>query len=167
MEENDEEPSPVVTPERGINALVNLLDDVLENLTIVHLYAYDGELGERLLNKGAEKVVCVSEESSEDRVETDGIVWLEMDPLDFFDRERVPGVGMIITSPPEGTDLNRDVLNQLPKAGNLEPNSLVLILEATWNKTLLDNFKEYELIEDMEYDGVRIAVTQMREPISE
>lgn len=163
MNQSDDD-IPSRTPKKAINALINLLDDVIEDLTIVHLYAYDGTVDERLLDKGAEKVVCVTEQSSPERVEREGLVWLEMDPLDFFDRERVPDVGMVYTSPPDESDLNRDVLKQLPEATNLETNCLVLVQEPSWNKTLLDNFSEYELIEDLEYENTRIAVTQMRSP---
>lgn len=157
----DNEKKGLETPERAINALINLLDDILEDLTIVHLYAHQGKVDQRLLAQEASKVVCVNEDSPDDKIEEEGMIWLNMDPTDFFDRERVPDVGMVFVSPPAKSDLNRDILNQLPNARNLEQNCLVLIQEPSWNKTLMDNFSEYELIEDMEYDGQRIAVTQM------
>lgn len=160
MPENDD-PKRQQTPDRALNALENLLGDVLEDLRVVHLFAGDGSVARRLLNAGARQAVCVEPDPPGSKLDAEGMVWIEMDPLEFFEEERVPDVGLVYVSAPEGTDLNREVLEQLPRARNLVENCLVLVQEPTWNKLLLDNFPTYELIEDLEYTGTRIAVTQM------
>lgn len=149
------------TPERALNALTNLLKDILDDLTLVELYSKGGTVSKRFLNQGASKAVCVTEDPPEDKVETEGLIWLPMDPVDFMEEERVQDVGLIYSSPPEGADENRKILERLLKAQILEDNCLVILEEPAWNYTKLDDYKFLEEIEVSDYDRTKITVCQM------
>lgn len=156
------------TPPDALNALADLLGDVLEGLTMVELYARRGTVSNRFLTEGVERAVCVGKESSEDRIEADGLVWIPMDPVDFLDEERVQDVGLVYSSPPYDSELNKDILNALPDSPIIAQNCLVLLEEATWNHTRIEDFGRYQPIESYRFDEVKITVTQMLdEPVAE
>lgn len=153
----DREPAP----DRALNALENLLKDVLSGLTVVELYAKSGKVSRRFLNTGARRAVCVREDPPNDKIEDEGLVWLPMDPVDFMEDERVQSVGLIYSSPPDGANQNRLILDRLPEATILEENCLVILEEPAWNYIKLDDYKFLEEIEVTDYDRTKITVCQM------
>lgn len=159
MSETDDQREP--TPDQALNALTNLLKDVLDGLTLVELYPKSGIVSQRFLNAGAEQAVCVTEEPSDDHLDEDGMIWLPMDPVDFMEEERVQDVGMIYSSPPEGGDQNREIIERLPRAQILQENCLVILEEPVWNYTIVEDYNYLEEIESNEYDRTRITVNQM------
>lgn len=160
MSDSDDEPREP-TPEQALNALTNLLKDVLDGLTMVELYPKSGIVSQRFLDAGAEQAVCVTDDKPEDPVDEDGMIWLPMDPVDFMEEERVQDVGMIYSSPPDGADQNRDIIERLPKAQILQDNCLVILEEPVWNYTIVEDYNYLDEIEANEYDRTRVAVTQM------
>lgn len=154
------------TPERALNSLTNLLKDVLDGLTMVELFSKSGLVSQRFLNAGADKAVCVAEEPPEDKRDDEGIVWLPMDPVEFMEEERVQGVGMVYSSPAEGADDNRKIIERLQSATILEDNCLVILEEPAWNYTKLDDYQFLEEIEVSDYDRTKITVCQMVSPMA-
>jgi hypothetical protein len=149
------------TSDRALNALTNLLKDVIDGLTLVELYPKSGRVSQRFLNTGAKKAVCVTDETPENQVEEDGMIWLPMDPIEFMEEERVQDVGLIYSSPPEGADQNREIIDRLLGAKFLQDNCLVILEEPAWNYTKLDDYKFLEEIEVSDYDRTKITVCQM------
>lgn len=149
------------TPERALNALTNLLDDVIDGITMVELYSKGGKVSKRFLNVGAEKSVCVSENPPKDKIEEDSIIWLPMDPLQFMEEERIQDVGLIYSSPPEGGDQNVGIIERLRDAKILQDNCIVILEEPAWNYTKLDDYNYLEEIEVSDYDRTKITVAQM------
>ncbi|MFB6344253.1 MAG: hypothetical protein ABEK50_00565 [bacterium] len=128
---------------------------------MVELYSKGGTVSERFLNCGAERSVCVTEDPPDDHVEKDGMIWLPMDPVEFMEEERVQNVGLVYSSPPDGADQNRDIIERLRSAKILEDNCLVILEEPAWNYTKLDDYKFLEEIEVSDYDRTKITVCQM------
>ncbi len=144
-----------------MNALADLLKDVLDGLTMVELYSKGGAISQRLMKVGVEKSVCVAKEPPEERVEQDKIIWVPMDPVKFMDEERVQDVGLIYSSPPEGVDQNREVISRFRSAKMLAPNCLVVLEEPAWSYTKLDDYNFFEEIDVSDYDRTKITVAQM------
>jgi len=151
------------TPNDALNALSDLLGDVMEGLTMVELYAEGATVSDRFLTEGVERAVCVNAEPPEDRLERDGLVWLPMDPVDFLEEERVKDVGLVYSSPPYDSELNKEILNLLPDSPIIAENCLVILEEATWSHTRLEDYGRYQTIESYRFDEVKISVTQMIE----
>jgi 16S rRNA G966 N2-methylase RsmD len=149
------------TSNRALNAIANLLGEVLDGLTIVELFAGSGRVGKRLLKEGAKTAVCVDSNPAEGHAEDDSMVWIKMDALQFLEEERVRNVGLVYSAPPPGEDYNRRVLELLPQLESIENNCLVILEEPTWDHTPLQNYPRYALIEDYEFGTTRIAVTQL------
>lgn len=155
---SDERPK---TPPDALNALSDLLGDVLGGLTMVELYPRDAAISIRFLTEGVDRAVCVTEEPPEERPDEDGLVWLPMDPVEFLNEERVKDVGLVYSAPPYDSDLNKDILNALPTSPIITENCLVILEEATWSHTRIEDFGRYQTIETYEFDDVKITVTQM------
>lgn len=162
--DNTEEREP--TPERALNALTNLLKDVVEDLTMVELFSKGGTVSQRFLNIGTKRAVCVNEDPPEDAVEEDGIIWLPMDPVDFMEEERVRDVGLVYSSPADGAEKNREIIDRLRSATILQDNCLVVLEEPAWNYTKLDDYNFLEQIDVSDYDRTKITVCQMVSPMS-
>ncbi len=163
MSKSDDEREP--TPEQALNALTNLLRDVLDDLTLVELYPKSGIVSKRFLDAGAEQAVCVTEDQPDDHLDEDGMIWLPMDPVDFMGEERVQDVGMIYSSPPDGADQNREIIEQLPQAQILQENCIIILEEPVWNYTIVEDYNFLDEIEENEYDRTRVTVNQMVNPM--
>jgi 16S rRNA G966 N2-methylase RsmD len=149
------------TPPDALNALADLLEDVLEGLTMVELFARRGTVSSRFLSEGVERAVCITEDPPEDRAEQEGLVWLPMDPVDCLSEQRVQNVGLVYSKPPYESEKNKEVLEKLPDSPMIAENCLVILEEATWSHTRIEDFGQYQKIEDYEFDDVKITVTQM------
>lgn len=160
---SDDERRP--TPDNALNALSDLLRDVLEGLTVVELFAGRGRVSKRFLQEGAQRAVCVDAEPPADRGEAEGLIWLEMDVMDFLGEQRVRDVGLIYSAPPYGSEWNKNVLQTLPELTILQRNCLVLLEEATWDHTSMREFSRFEVVETFEFNDTRITVTQMVDPM--
>lgn len=152
------------TPDRALNALMDRLEAVVDGLTAVELYAGRGRVSARLLQEGAARAVAVDPDPPEDRREPDGMVWIRMDPLDFFEEPRVEDVGLVYSRPPFGDGLNRQLLERLPAAGNLQTNCLVILEEPAWDPTRVENYPFLEPIDEIRVDESRVVLTQMISP---
>lgn len=141
-----------------------MLKEILDGLTMVELFSKGGLVSQRFLNAGAERAVCVAEDPPEDKTEADGIVWLPMDPVEFMEEERVRDVGMVYSSPPDGADQNREIIERLQSAKILENNCLIVLEEPAWNYTKLDDYAFLEEIDVSDYDRTKITVCQMISP---
>ena len=153
----------IPTPPRALNALGNLLKDILDGLITVELFAGRGVISKRFLKAGAQTAVCIDNNPPEEHEAADGMVWLEMDALQFLDEERVQNVGLIYSAPPPGSDYNRQILEKLPELNMLADNCLVILEEPTWSQTPLQNYPRYSVVETYEFGTTRIVVTQMVE----
>lgn len=161
MVPSDKETIP--TPDNALNALSELLRDILEGLTVVELFAGSGRVSQRFLQEGAAKAVCVDDEPPEDHVEMDGMVWITMDVMDFLEQDRVQDIGLVYSAPPYGSDYNRKVLERLPSLESLQKNCLVILEEPTWHQTPLKEFPGFEEVETFQFKETKITVTQMVE----
>ncbi len=149
------------TPDRALNSLTNLLNEVINNLTLGELYAKTGRVSQRFLDAGAAKAVCVTENSPSDKIDKEGMIWLPMNPVTFMEEERVQEVGLIYSSPPEGFEQNREIIDRLREAKFLQDNSLVILEEPAWNHTQIDDYEFLEKIKVFDYDRTKITVCQM------
>lgn len=127
----------------------------------MELFSKGGTVSQRFLSSGADKAVCVAEEPPQDRIEDDGIIWLPMNPVEFMEEERVRSVGLVYSSPPDGADRNREIIDRLQSAKILEENCLVVLEEPAWNYTKLDDYQFLEPIDVSDYDRTKITVCQM------
>lgn len=93
------------------------------------------------------------------------MIWLPMDPVEFMEEERVQDVGLIYSSPPEGADDNREIIERLTRAKILQDNCLVILEEPAWNYTELEDYEFLEPIEVSDYDRTKITVCQMVSPM--
>ncbi|MFP4687630.1 MAG: RsmD family RNA methyltransferase [bacterium] len=153
------------TPQSAINALTNLLKDILSGLTVVELFAGRGTVSKQLLKAGAKTAVCVDIAPPDDHLKDDSMVWLQMDALQFLQEERVRNVGLIYSAPPPGEDYNRKLLKLLPDLDNIEDNCLVILEEPTWDHTPIQNYENYVLIENYEFGKTRVVVTQLQKKV--
>lgn len=159
-----DDPDSRETPDRALNSLMDRLQGILDGLTAVELYAGRGRASARLLKEGAGQAVAVDPDPPEDRLERDGLVWIRMDPLEFFDEPRVQKVGLVYSRPPFGEGLNREVLERLPAAPNLQANCLVILEEPAWNPTRVEDYPFLEPIDEIRVDEARVVLTQMVSP---
>lgn len=154
------------TPDRLLNALMDRVKGVLDGLTVVELYAGRGRVSDRCLKEGADRAVCVDPEPPEDRLEREHMVWITMDPLDFFGEPRVEGVGLVYSRPPFGSRLNPEVVEQLPGAPGLETNCLVVLEDPAWNPTRMEDVPFLTLIDEIRVDDLRLVLSQMVDPMA-
>jgi len=155
------------TPPNALNALADLLGDIIDQLTVVELFSRGGSVSKRFLQEGAERAVCVAEDPPDEKIEMDGLIWLPMDPLEFLQEQRVQDVGLIYSTPPHDTEFNKEVLTLLPDSPIVAQNCVVILEEATWSHTRLDDYGRFSSIETYRFDDVHIAVTQMIETPAE
>lgn len=149
------------TPDDTLNALSNLLGDILTDLTVVELYSQLGHPSRRFLNEGASQAVCVAEEFPDGTVKTDGLVRITMNPTDFLEEKRVQNVGLVYSLPPYDSEQNKIVLDKITNSPVIASNCIVILQETTWNHTRIENFGYYAPIETYRFDTIQISVSQL------
>lgn len=149
------------TPDNALNALSSLLGDIVDDLTVVELFSQTGSPSKRFLREGASQAVCVAEEFPEEAIETEGLVRIPMDPLEFLDEQRVQDVGLVYSVPPYDSEDNKAILEKIPNSQVIASNCLVILQEATWNHTRIEDFGYYSPIETYRFDTIQISVSQL------
>jgi len=149
------------TSDDTLNALANLLGEILDDLTVVEMYSQTGEPSRRFLNEGASQAVCVAEEFPEEAVETEGLIRIPMEPTEFLEEQRVRDVGLVYSLPPYNSEQNKTILNKIPESPAIASNCIVILQEATWNHTRIEDFGYYTPIKTYRFDTIQVSVSQL------
>lgn len=148
-----------------IKALCDILRPVVNDLTLLELYAGTGRVSEKLLAEGAEVAYAV--DRSRPRRETDGIIWFQQEVEEFIQKSGPPEpVDFVYMDPPYGSVDLHEILAEILESGWLTSRALVAVETSVSHPGFpreigAESQRSLAMMREREYGGTRLTIFQL------